>query len=297
MPQVRGFMSFLLSAAKYMIIFLKQNLFFLLFVFFILFFSNTVFSQGFCGTQTTPQQVAFELNQIAQQQGLKKFSSVPCLNKKLSIIAYIVKDSLGNPGITEAAIINAISVANKDFAPMCLSFEVCQFVYVNNFQYDNYSLPQDEQEMLTLFYKPQVINMYFVKDIPSDPQCGHAYFPGGPDLVVIKKPCIPGTVISHELGHFFGLYHTFESGFGAEFANESNCQIAGDLLCDTEADPQGSVDGACGYLGPFQDSNGDFYFPPVDNIMSYYGSCVCLFTPEQYMRMADQYLTLRSYLW
>lgn len=281
-----------------MTIFNKQILIFLYFSFFVLCFSNTILGQpGFCGTVTTPQQVAFELSQMAQQQTLKAFTSVPCLNKKLSIIAYIVKDSLGQPGITEQDILDAIDTTNKDFAPICLSFEICEFIYVDNFQYDNYDMPKDEEEMLTLFYKPNIINMYFVTDVPSDPQCGHAYMPTGPDLVVIKKSCIPGLVISHELGHFFGLYHTFENSFGNEFANESNCQVAGDLLCDTEADPEGTVDGACNYTGPYLDSNNEYYLPPVDNIMSYYGSCRCRFTPEQYIRIANQYLTLRSYLW
>lgn len=284
-----------------MTIFNKAILIFLYFSFFALCFSNATFAQpGFCGTVTTPQQVAFELSQMGQQQALKAFTSVPCLNKKLSVIAYIVKDSLGQPGITEQDILDAIDTSNKDFAPICLSFEICEFIYVDNFQYDNYDMPKDEEEMLTLFYKPNIINMYFVTDVPSDPQCGHAYMPGGADLVVIKKSCIPGLVITHELGHFFGLYHTFETNFGQELVTDPNCQTDGDLVCDTEADPDpdGNVDGACNYTGPFiKDTNNEYYLPPVDNIMSYYGSCRCRFTPGQYIRIANQYLTLRNYLW
>lgn len=265
--------------------------------FFLFFFSSRLFSQGWCGTVTTPQQVAFELEQMALQQGMKTFSSVPCLNKKLSIVAYLVKDSTGNAGITEAAIQSAMTSVNKIFEPLCLKFEICEFVYVDNFKYDKYDMPVDEDEMVTLHYKPKVINMYFVQDVPNDPECGHAYFPGGKDLVVIKKPCMTPVVLAHELGHFFGLYHTFETAFGVEPASQNNCQTAGDLLCDTEADPQGSVDAFCNYTGPYQDSSNDYYIPPVDNIMSSYGTCPCRFTSEQFMRMANQYLTLRSYLW
>lgn len=288
-------------------IFNKHILFFLHFFGYFLLINNNASSQGWCGTVTTPQQIAFELSQISQQQGLKTFTSVPCLEKKLSIIAYIVRDSLGQPNITEQDILDAIDSTNKDFAPICLSFVVCEFIYVNNYQYDIYHVmpnPQnydDEKEMMDLYYKPQVINMYFVSDIPSDPQCGHAFMPGGPDLVVIKKSCIPGLVITHELGHFFGLYHTFELGFGgAQLVSEDSCVIKGDLVCDTEADPDpgGNVDQNCNYTGsPIKDANNEFYIPPVDNIMSYYGDCRCRFTPEQYIRMANQYLTLRSYLW
>ncbi|MBL0071623.1 MAG: hypothetical protein IPP34_07360 [Bacteroidetes bacterium] len=35
------------------------------------------------------------------------------------------------------------------------------------------------------------------------------------------------------MGHFFGLYHTFETQFGSELANGSNCATTGDLVCDT----------------------------------------------------------------
>lgn len=232
----------------------------------------------------------------------QNFGSIPCLNKKLSIIAYIVRDSLGDPGITQQQVFEAIDSANKDFAPICLSFIVCDFVYVDNFQYDNYHIApnpdtlDDEKEMLTLYYRPAIINMYFVKDITTSPECGHAYMPGSPwDLVVIKKECLPTKTISHELGHFFGLYHTFENP--GELVDGSNCTSSGDQLCDTPADPKGTVDASCKFTGPvFKDANGDWYFPPVDNIMSYYDNCPCRFTREQYLRMVEQYLLFRSYL-
>lgn len=293
MPQI--------TAVKYMTIFQKPLLFFLHFSFILLFFAFSLPSPGIPGIASDEP--------LLMVAPVEDFGSVPCLNKKLSIIAYLVKDSLGETTITEQEVRDAIDSANKDFAPICLSFTVCNFVYVDNYQYDIYHVMpnadnlDDETEMLDLYYKPRVINMYFVTDVPSDPQCGHAYMPPTPwnpdtvDLVVIKKPCLPTKAISHELGHFFGLYHTFENT-GSELVNGSNCTVAGDSLCDTPADPKGAVDGGCNFTGPiFKDNNGDWYFPPVDNIMSYYDDCPCRFSREQYFRMAQQYLTYRSYLW
>jgi hypothetical protein len=86
-------------------------------------------------------------------------------------------------------------------------------------------------------------------------------------------------------------------------ANGMNCETTGDLVCDTAADPdpEGNCDpdDKCNYTGtPVIDANGDWYVPPTDNYMSYYGSpCRCRFTPGQYNRMIQQYLTNRSYLW
>lgn len=42
----------------------------------------------------------------------------------------------------------------------------------------------------------------------------------------------------HELGHYLGLYHTFEKG-----CKNDNCLVDGDKVCDTP--PQGSVLGLC----------------------------------------------------
>ncbi len=48
-------------------------------------------------------------------------------------------------------------------------------------------------------------------------------------------------VIVHEVGHCLDLYHTFETQFGVENPDESNCDVAGDLICDTAACPTGGI--------------------------------------------------------
>ena len=95
------------------------------------------------------------------------------------------------------------------------------------------------------------------------------------------------------MGHYFGLYHTFEVIWGEEDPNESNCNLTGDLLCDTPADTiTGSVNSQCQYLGPYtRNYYGTTYtvHPLVDNIMSYYKTynkeCRTSFTTDQYARM------------
>jgi len=128
----------------------------------------------------------------------------------------------------------------------------------------------------------------------------------------------------HAFGHFFGLPDTWAEINPGTPANppppvtsptitsmewatrgaNANCYIHGDGFCDTEADPFGANTGvnpyrnkleACGYKYGLKDGNGDYYFPPVDNYMSYY-KCRCKFSQEQYNFMAHFIMTRRNYL-
>ena len=106
------------------------------------------------------------------------------------------------------------------------------------------------------------------------------------------------TTMAHEMGHDYGLYHTFERANNRRetvprSGSSSNCTIAGDLLCDTEADPNSNsynlgdyINASCQYTGQAQDSLGNAYTPPVHNIMTY-GRFECRnhFTDEQRDRM------------
>ncbi|MBC7936362.1 MAG: hypothetical protein H7Y86_13510 [Rhizobacter sp.] len=83
---------------------------------------------------------------------------------------------------------------------------------------------------------------------------------------------------SHEIGHALGLLHTFETYYGKEAVNRTgscvNCDVAGDLLCDTPADKEnvGSqyFNSNCEYLLTTADSCGNTYLMAPANIMSYH---------------------------
>ncbi len=102
-----------------------------------------------------------------------------------------------------------------------------------------------------------------------------------------------GSTLAHEMGHYFNLFHTHEIIFGEEGANGSNCRTAGDLLCDTPADPDLSRSGAmgagCTYVGQFTDASfcgNNPYVPDTHNLMSYAPSnCRTDFTQQQLDKM------------
>jgi len=254
-----------------------------------------------CGTEITPQQVAKEQAALATGPVVPTYAPTYCFEKTLSINAHIVIDSLGDTNITEASILATIQNLNTYFAPICLSFQVCKFNYIPNYKYDEFVRPQDEAEFLTLYYVDKTINIVYANKICRTPPAfvgGYAYFPGGPDLIAIAKGSLGS--IYHEMGHFFGLYHTFETQFGNELVNGSNCATTGDLICDTPADPGGGNTPSpdCQSSPYSKDINLDWYVPMIGNIMSYYSDdCMCGFTTEQLNKMAFNYETDRFYLW
>ncbi len=255
--------------------------------------SGVVSGQGWCGTVVTDEYVQF----VRSQQLAARRLVIPQINKTLNITAWIVRDQAGMPSHDSAAIANAIAGLNAIYGRIGLSFVVCKFNYIENWQFNTWDQDVHDDAATILYYQPNTINIYFTGDIvnPAGAE-GYAPLPPSEDFAVIKGL---GS-LAHELGHFFGLFHTFENQFGTEFADHSNSQTTGDLIQDTDADPGGdgqNVDLFCNYTPPTKDPQGDFYEPPTDNIMSYYGPCPCRFTPEQYLRMTQQFFLHRTNLW
>ncbi|HED63998.1 MAG TPA: zinc metalloprotease, partial [Planctomycetes bacterium] len=90
----------------------------------------------------------------------------------------------------------------------------------------------------------------------------------------IGPPYNQGRTTTHEVGHYFGLYHTFQGGC----APVSNCYNNGDRICDTNAEGQAHF--GC------PNSNSCSSPDPVTNYMDYTDDlCMNMFTSEQTNRM------------
>jgi hypothetical protein len=103
-------------------------------------------------------------------------------------------------------------------------------------------------------------------------------------------------VLSHEMGHALGLFHTHHGTFVegtipqcAELIDGSNCSSCGDYVCDTPADPNINFDvnpNNCQWLNGGQSP----YSPNERNIMAYsHPSCMTSFTEKQGERMRQIY--------
>lgn len=268
-----------------------------------LFFSTNVYSQ-FCGTKILPEQ-AENLNRLHSRQR----SAVTQINHDeitfIPIKAHIVRRNDGTGGLTEIQLEAAIENLNTRFEYANMKFFLYEGVnLINNSRHYDFSW-WNEDELAAPNDVANVINIYFVNTIEHGTICGYAYLPGYYDRILMAYECtIDGNVLAHEVGHYFNLYHTHgkSSGFGFtdELVDGSNCETAGDDVCDTPADPglgSFNVNSQCTYTGSATDSNGHRFVPQVRNIMSYSPiHCADLFTEGQYIRMTHALVEYRNYL-
>lgn len=141
--------------------------------------------------------------------------------------------------------------------------------------------------------------------IPDFAYCGLAYYPSTGETAILMNNHCAGhegnySTLAHEVGHFLNLYHIHDTRFGRECPNGSNCDQAGDLLCDTPADPNLYTRvHNCEWVGnttPPVECSGE-YDPQIENIMSYAPKdCTDYFTPLQIERMRVALLGFRSHL-
>jgi hypothetical protein len=127
---------------------------------------------------------------------------------------------------------------------------------------------------------------------------GWAYFPSNyasqpwVDGIVINWRSMPkasdaytgrydlGYTLTHEAGHWLGLYHTFQGA----------CNAKGDYVDDTPAEATPTSGCPIG-----KDTCPDPGLDPIHNFMDYsYDECYTQFTPGQTQRMHDQYLYYRA---
>ena len=220
----------------------------------------------------------------------------------IPITAHIARLDNGTGGLTAQQLDDAIAIANDYYLNAKLQFSVCNINYIDDNNYYDYNIG-DEYVMTTAHNVENTMNIYFVNSIQGGLYCGYTRIPPSSDVVLMANNCTTsGNTLSHELGHYFSLYHTHgKSNFGTtdELVDGSNCHTAGDDICDTPADPNlyGKVNGFCEYSNSETDANGMLYTPNVNNIMSYAPKfCRNEFTQGQYERILFGYLNHRYYL-
>lgn len=272
-----------------------------------------------CGTVVTEAHVAYIRNRL--ETGV--YDDVLQMTRRggetwmVPLTIHVVRMSDGTGGLTELSIEQGIWDLNVAFGPSGLEVYRqgnTRFIDDDDF-YLNINTDSEIDALRSTDVVCGTVNIYYTQNLADEEgsMCGRSSFFGDPvQGIVLRNDCI-GTVdnpvtFPQEVGHYFNLYHTHETTFDEECVDGSNCDDAGDLICDTPADPKlGSnddcdagdpcnIDSSCQYVGNETDScNDDPYAPLTWNLMSYSPkTCRTDFTLEQIGRALLVHQNLQS---
>jgi hypothetical protein len=281
--------------------------------------------QQWCGTTGAfAEQVEQQLieNKERLRKGLVTTRDIEYIPVKFHLIGRV--DGEGRIAINK--LLDQLCALNEDFEPVGFQFYFHEgFNYIYNDQaFENHISVQNT--VLESNRDPNALNVYIPESANfSSGSAGTVlgYFDPGFDWLVISRDEISGSSSTgpHEFGHFFGLLHPFHGwepnawnqadhgnpvtqNFAPDGANRvelvdgSNCNIAGDRICDTPANYNFGLGWPdCDFTEEIYDRNNDLLDPEEKLFMSYFLLCNrddYFFTEEQIAAMQSDYLSPTS---
>jgi hypothetical protein len=246
-----------------------------------------------CGTIAPSAKEMSAFTERIQQASLKRNARVtgdPVTY--IPIKPWLIRKTDGTGWLTEAQVMRGLAAANQYFIKAGFQFYFCgSFGYINNDRF--YELHNEDDPLLPTV--PGVLNLYYTYRafLGGGEVGGYTYLPSNINnkIAIIYNHADNERTFVHELGHYFGLIHTFETFYGKELVSGANCTTTGDYVCDTPADPGGqpgySVSN-CVYTGTILDAQGRPYNPLLYNAMGY-NFCGSELTKGQHERMQNCY--------
>ncbi|TCD67923.1 hypothetical protein EIP91_011787 [Steccherinum ochraceum] len=258
-----------------------------------------------CGTAISDEKLlAAEQHFKSNVVGKEAFAHIDAATAAtVSVYFHVIsKDStVAGGNIPDSQIQDQISVLNTDYAGSGLTFTLAGTTRTTNSQWFNQVGP--DSSLQTTMKKQlckggaNALNVYTVGFVSGSGEglLGYSTFPsdysGNPtdDGCVILFSSLPGgstedydegKTLTHEAGHWVGLYHTFQGG----------CSGSGDQVSDTP--PEASPASGCP-TGRDTCSGGGV--DPIHNYMDYsVDSCMTGFTAGQISRLQSQLRTYRG---
>jgi Metallo-peptidase family M12B Reprolysin-like len=263
-----------------------------------LFIGPTAVGQAFC-PKIPPKKFIFrDSAEVAQRwQAYRTTSTYPLI---IRLYVIVVSDDDGsNLAASDDTVKLRIANMRDYYAPHSICFILSGIEHVRSTDLNHQNLSTEEGELgpylrdgyITVFVHTELF------DADGKHWGGWAY--GIPNTYLSTSGSNMEDVqdiLAHEMGHCFGLYHTFETAHGVENVNRNggcrDCDTDGDLICDTPADKDTDPDfiapATCEYTGLARDECGVPYQMAPTNIMTYgRRSCRDHFTTAQGGRARD----------
>lgn len=268
-------------------------------------FEKSELIERFCPVNPTREEVAVMEEDFEDRKKRLAESFTPEVNGGvIDVYFHVVRSGTGaNQGnVSDAQIAEQIAVLNGAFGSWGWTFNLVQTTRTTNSTWYNgcYSSSTASQMKNALRVgTADDLNIYTCN--PSGGILGYATFPSNYasqqklDGVVLLFSSLPGGSAvpynlgdtgTHEVGHWMGLYHTFQGGCAKNASN------GGDLVADTPAEKSPAFGCPAG-----RDSCTGRNFPgadPITNFMDYTDdSCMFQFTGGQDTRMDSQFTAYR----
>ena len=266
--------------------------------------SSTLAQDTTCGTPT-PTGVGGGLAKGAGYVNLNQLDTV-CIPLALHILCY----DDGSQAVDQSQFSTMVAMLNSAYARAKMKFFISSIDTIKSTSWasNGYGDSPSQDGLSSINNVSLAINIYFV---PNAGFNGVSTFT--PDIeeelsiprsfqsIIIRNPVAATSTVPHEVGHYFNLFHTFETSFGTTCPDNSNGTTTGDLVYDTPPESPNPSKGAynfdinCQYIGPttgycqgvLQDYNiGQLNSIIANNFMTYANfPCRTTFTAEQILRI------------
>ena len=248
-----------------------------------------------CGVHPTALEVA--AMEADFQNRLAIAPDVSFAPRNFPVYVHVIRSAAGLGDVNDAQIGEQLNVLNAAYAASGFTFTLVSVDRTNNDAWYNMGQGSTAETQAKVSLRKGGkgdLNIYtanlgggllgwatFPSDYAKNPKLDgvvilNSSFPGGS-----AAPYNLGDTVTHEVGHWVGLYHTFQGG----------CNGSGDFVDDTPAERSAAYGCPAGRDTCKNKAGSD----PIENFMDYTDdACMYLFSAGQSSRMDAQWTTYRA---